>query len=512
MLVGLVLFTAAKFYFAAHAELFPEEAYYWSYLQHPALGYFDHPPMVAWVAGIGTSILGDTELGVRLGFILLSLGSTLLVFLLTRLWYGARVALWAAALFNLVPIFIGIGVLAFPDGPLVFFWLLTLYAVSKAIGIRSPDDADQEPAHRGSALFWLLAGVAFGGALLSKYTAVMLGASLGLFLMVSPTHRHWLRRFQPWLAGFVALAVFAPVLVWNAQHEWASFLFQSTRTVGQRSSWLRTVTEFWLFQLVIIGPLLAVFGMIAGRGVRRGWFQRDDRAIFAVAFSLPLFLVFVFASFKTEVHINWTAPCFLSLLPAATALLHERMTDKLPSAARWRRFGWALPGFALCAMALGFSLILWGVPAAFLSSRAGGWREIAARVSAQEAELARRTGQDAFVVGADKYNLSALIGFYSRAPREQVNNLAFGKHGLGFRYWTDLKSFEGRPAVVVETRLNAGSLRDLTNHFERVDAPQRVSIPTFRNQTRSVWLVNGYGYQATPKTRPEAAIDPSRAR
>jgi dolichol-phosphate mannosyltransferase len=388
-----------------------------------------------------------------------------------------------------------------------------LYAVSKAIGTglaRTP--VEEKPSAARATSFWLLAGLAFGGALLSKYTAVLLGASLGLFLLISSAHRHWLRRPQPWLAGIVALLVFSPVIIWNVQHEWASFLFQSTRTAGQEPQVLKTVATFWLFQLGVLGPLLVVFAIATWQGVQRGWLKREDRWNFAVSFSVPLFLIFVLASFKTEVHINWTAPCFLSLLPAVAAIFREGMENKLrSSASRWRWFGATVAGLAVCGVGFAFSLTLWGVPSALTSSRSGGWREIAAHVRAEEADLARSTGQRPFVVGADKYNLSALLGFYNRAPHDQVNNLAFGKHGLGFRYWTDLQSFEGRPAVVVESRLNAGSLRNLTNHFDQVDAAKSVVIPTFGKRTRTVWLIDCYGYHLDPIVPQHAAARTNRS-
>src|SRR6185503_15225919 len=110
---------------------------------------------------------------------LLSLGSSALLFLLVRLWFGRISACWAVLLFNLLPIFIGTGVFAFPDAPLIFFWLLAMFAFSKALGVTG---GHAEPSQRSGnrvALYWLLSGFAFGGALLSKYTAVMLAPSLG---------------------------------------------------------------------------------------------------------------------------------------------------------------------------------------------------------------------------------------------------------------------------------------------------------------------------------------------
>lgn len=257
--------------------------------------------MVAWVITVGTTLFGDTALGVRILTFVLWMVSAGLLFLTGRMWFGRRTALMATLFFTLLPIYVGMGMMVTPDTPLVFFWVATLYMVSKAL-------------HTGRGGYWLLAGATFGGALLSKYYALLLAPSLLWFLLLSPKHRHWLRRPQPWLALPIALAAFSPVIIWNAHHQWASFLFQSTRTAGPPKNTLRNVSLFWLVQLAMLTPpFFALFSGAAVSGIRRGWQQHDDRWNFVASFSLPLFLLFAAASFKTEIHVNWTAPAFLTL-------------------------------------------------------------------------------------------------------------------------------------------------------------------------------------------------------
>lgn len=48
---------------AATTGLFDDEAYYWVYSQYLDWGYFDHPPMIAWLIKLGTSLFAG-ELGV----------------------------------------------------------------------------------------------------------------------------------------------------------------------------------------------------------------------------------------------------------------------------------------------------------------------------------------------------------------------------------------------------------------------------------------------------------------
>ncbi len=64
-LCAIALLTALRFLLAVWLPLSFDEAYYWLWSKHLALGYYDHPPMIALAIRAGTLIFGDTELGVR---------------------------------------------------------------------------------------------------------------------------------------------------------------------------------------------------------------------------------------------------------------------------------------------------------------------------------------------------------------------------------------------------------------------------------------------------------------
>lgn len=486
----VAILTVLRFSLCGIIELLPEETYYWTYAQHPAFGYFDHPPMVAWVITAGTALFGNTALGVRTMTFILWILSAGLLFLTGRMWFGRRTALMATLLFALLPIYVGMGLIVTPDAPLVFFWVATLYMMSKAL-------------HTGRGGYWLLAGVMFGGALLSKYYALLLAPSLLWFLLLSPNHRHWLRRPQPWLALPIALAIFSPVIIWNSQHQWASFLFQSTRTAGPTRNILRNVSSFWLVQLLMLTPpFFILFAAAVVRGIRRGWLQHDDRWNFVASFSLPLFFLFVAASFKTDVHVNWTAPAFLTLTLGGAVILLEGLENPDPTwAKRWRMGAWAT--IALCALAivLGHTSLAWGFPRFLAYTHAGGWQATAQRVDAMRAEIRNETSQEPFVLGIEKYS-AAEMGFYLRQPYECVNTYALGAQGLGYRYWTDLGKLEGRPAVAVLLNTSANSLDQLHLHFDHVGKPEHFQAPGSRR--RELYLINCTGYHA--KAKPSSSL------
>ena len=202
---------------AAFTPLTFDEAYYWMWSKHLAGGYYDHPPMVAFVIRAGTVIAGDTELGVRLGSILLALPMSFAVFRAASILFGGeRVAATATILLN-VTLMAAVGTLIVtPDAPLLVASSFVLFFLAKVL-------------ETGRGAWWLAVGVAVGAALLSKYTALFFGPAILIWLVSVAKLRGWLR--SPWLylGGLVALALFTPVILWNANHHWVSFIKQLGR-------------------------------------------------------------------------------------------------------------------------------------------------------------------------------------------------------------------------------------------------------------------------------------------
>ena len=200
-----------------------DEASHFLYAVHPDLSYYDHPPMLAWVETIGLTLSGAvfSRVALRSGFIALFAASTWLMWRIAGRWYGPRAGFFAALALNLTGYYgLAASTFALPDGPLLFFWLLTIDRLSVAL---------EQPRRTWP---WVWVGLAWGGAMLSKYHAIFLPAGMLLFLIVHRPLRHWLARPGPYLAVGMGLVVFSPVLVWNASHGWASFLFQGGRAVA----------------------------------------------------------------------------------------------------------------------------------------------------------------------------------------------------------------------------------------------------------------------------------------
>jgi len=214
-----------------------DETYHYLYTTHPDLSYFDHPPMTAWIAKAGLFLCGgaDNTFSLRLGFVLTFAAATWVLARWTERWFGPWAGVYAAILLNLSGYYAAIGGFAIPDVPSVFFSLLTMWALSEAL-VEQP----------GRVWPWVWVGLAFGGAMLSKYYAVFLPMSAFLFILLTPGTRRVLLTPGPYLAFAIGIAMFTPVLMWNASHEWASFRFQGGRSAS--------------FAFKPTGPKTAIFG------------------------------------------------------------------------------------------------------------------------------------------------------------------------------------------------------------------------------------------------------------
>ena len=102
----LVVLGAAAFrlLLSVLVPLFPDETYYWEWSRRPAASYFDHPPGIAWLIGLGTSILGDTRAGIRLGPALAGIVGSLALLFTARRIAGGRAALVTAAVLACMPL------------------------------------------------------------------------------------------------------------------------------------------------------------------------------------------------------------------------------------------------------------------------------------------------------------------------------------------------------------------------------------------------------------------------
>jgi 4-amino-4-deoxy-L-arabinose transferase-like glycosyltransferase len=385
---ALAVVTLVRLVVAATVPLVPDETYYWIWSHTLAGGYLDHPPMVALWIRAGTLLLGQTALGVRLlGPVAAAVASWMLFDAARVLFPAAKAGVVAVLLLN-ASLLLGVGtVIMTPDSPLLFFWTAGLWAMARV-------------AAGGSGLWWLAAGVAGGLALDSKYTALFLWVGVGLWVLLVPGVRGWLQRWQPWAACAIGLALFAPVLAWNAQHDWAGFARQGGRVADWRPARaIGFLAELVGGQIGLATPLvwaLCMAGLVVA--VRQSWRGRDPSWSLVAALSLPPVVVFVQHAIGDRVQGNWPAIIYPALALAAGGIA--------PPPRWW--VGASALGFTITAVAyLQAATGLIPLPPRLdpIAMRLAGWGELASQV-----EAARVAAGADFVV-ADSYAVTSELAW-----------------------------------------------------------------------------------------------------
>ena len=395
--VTVMALVALRLVGATWTPLTFDEAYYWTWSKHLAFGYYDHPPGVAVVIRLGTMIAGDTELGVRLVSILLALPMSFAVYSTAVILFGGRrVAATATILLN-VTLMAAVGTLIVtPDSPLLVassFIVLTLAKVLET----------------GRGAWWLAVGAAVGAALLSKYTALFFGPAILIWLVSVPKLRRWLISPWPYLGGLVSLLIFSPVILWNADHQWVSFIKQlgRSRIEDFKPAFLGELVPT---QVAFATPLVFILGVMGLYALlkRDGGASAARGLINAIFWTIVLY--FVWHSLHARVEANWFAPVYPVFAIAAAVAANLTRWNKHQQRIVDFCLRWAAPTgilmFALLIVQANTGALSGYRRDATVRSVGVGWGELAAGIEAVRA----RTG--AACVLAPDYGTTSWLAFY----------------------------------------------------------------------------------------------------
>jgi 4-amino-4-deoxy-L-arabinose transferase-like glycosyltransferase len=395
--VIILALVALRLLAAVWTPLTFDEAYYWMWSKHLAGGYYDHPPMVALVIRAGTLIAGDTEFGVRLVSILSALPMSFAVYRTAAILFGGlRVATTAAILLN-ITLMAAVGTLIVtPDAPLLVAASFILFYLAKVL-------------ETGRGAWWLAVGAAVGTALLSKYTALFFGPAILIWLASVPKLRRWLISPWPYLGGLVSLAIFSPVIVWNADHRWVSFIKQigRARIEDFRPAF---IGELIPTQIAFATPLVFILG---GMGLYALFTRKAGASAARMLISTTFWTIsvyFIWHSLHARVEANWFGPVYPAFAIAAAVAGNLTQWD-----ARQQRvvdfcLRWAAPTgilmFALLVVQANTGMLTGYRRDATVRSVGVGWRELAGQIEA----VRLRTGANCVL--APDYGTTAWLAFY----------------------------------------------------------------------------------------------------
>lgn len=451
----IVLSMLIHLFCMSSTDLLVEEAYYWNYAQHLDWGYLDHPPVIALLIKLSTASFGNSEFSIRIPALLCWLGAGFWSYQLSNL-LKPKCGIYALLFLAILPFFFLQSLFMTPDLPLLVCWSAALYYLYRALVLKD-------------SKCWYMAGLWIGLGLDSKYTIVLLGLSIVVYLIGVSSARFWFRRKEPYIAAVIALVLFSPVIYWNATHEWISFTFQSTRR-------FKGNFEFFFPQFL---ALFALFMMPVGLwSLWKLSFQKENTAqSFFLLFTLVPLVFFGLYSLSHGLRFNWIGPGLLALIPwmamefAKAIQCENRLIVK----------GW-FTNAALLLMVYSFmvSAISLGSPEILnrqLLKKYIAWGDLILELNALSSHIEAKTHSTPIFVPLDIYNLSSELNYYQTKFLERgiiknaypiIGGHIFGFESMMYRYWEPMTDLSGKTLILLSM-----SLTDFS-HFKPTLTPHAI--------------------------------------
>ena len=477
-----------------------DEAYYWMLSERPGLSYFDHPPLVPWMIRVATSIFGNDEWAFRLPAVAAWSTAAWVVFRLSTELAASRKAGWAALLvFVSLPIYqAGFHIIG-PDSGLMLFSALAYYFAARAV-------------NEASARFWIIAGVMTGAGMLSKYNMVLAPAAIFIALLLNASARHELKKPWPWVAGFVALFCFSPVIIWNYQNEWASFAFQWKHgTSADTGSWLDNLVFYVVNQLGVALPWVFVAMVVASIRLTAYVQQKHTytATLVRTGFWFPL-VFFGITNLLTKGHASWPAMAYIPGSILLGVALNRWLGTGSADNPSTNRF-YHVKVVTVIVLAL-FSLLAanllrfpaWSTVVGIgplpngHSSNGMGWNKVAARLNSWRDKETRRLGltttcRAIALPGYDNdgypyYLTAAELGLHLRDA--YAVTAAPGSRLTQFDYWRQHEPADSAPLCVAVTGPSSSPdlPMEITNEFGRWQRHEVVGVKTPQGSVRSFGL------------------------
>lgn len=385
-------------------ELHDDEAYYWVYSRFPDWGYFDHPPLLAWLIRAGYWLFPN-ELGVRLFTLLLHIGT---VYLVERLIRPKNPALFYTIILSVAAIQL-MGFAAVPDIPLLFFTALFFVCYKNFL---------QTPTLRQS----LCLGVVAALMLYSKYHAVL------VLLATLLSNPRLFRNYLTYIAGGTAFLLFLPHLYWQYQHDWISFRYQLLES-NVNPYRISFSLDYLLSQFLLAGPLAGWWLLPAA------WLYRPQNGSErAMKFTLVIiYLFFLASSFRGKVEANWTLPAFISLF-----VLSYRYIENKNGWKKWLRL--QLPLSLLLVMLARIVMIADVLPLRFLKEHYHAWNKWPALMKERTRGLP--------IVFSSSYQRASKYWFYTGQPAFSLNH--YKDRSNNYDTWKLEESLLGKPVYFLD--------------------------------------------------------------
>jgi len=459
--------------YASKVDLVMDEAQYWTWSRDFDFGYFSKPPMIAWVIRAMGETCGLSEACTRAASPILYTLTSGLLFVIGKMLFNARVGFWTAILFATLPGVSYASALITTDAPLIFLWTLMLFFWVMLV-------------KRKSMGFAILLGAAIGTGLLAKQAMIYAVLCIACHAIVSREAREALKGGRALAAGLIAIALFSPNILWNAEHGWPTAKHTGDN-MGWRPPYVHPLAllEFIGAQFALFGPIL--FAVLIRAAIRHVGQPDDSGKTLLLCFSLPILVTLIVQALLSRAHGNWAATAY----PAATVFVAAVL------------LGYGRRALLAISMALHiFVAAVIGIAPVFARSWAPfeqlaflrsaiAWDETAGAVRKLLSE------GDYGSVLVDTRDMAAELLYYMR---DVETPLYAWKHrpDAHHHYQMTRPFVAGTPEPVLLVSLHS-CRKGIAKKFETVTQLETTEIPLVRNRTRTLYACALSGYRGSGK-------------
>ncbi|SEB37274.1 Dolichyl-phosphate-mannose-protein mannosyltransferase [Tenacibaculum sp. MAR_2009_124] len=476
----IIAFQLFRFCLLPSMGLMPQDAYYHFYGENLSLSYFDHPGMIGYILRLFTLTFGKSVFVVKLAnFVITTL--TIVSFYKLSTLFLSKDKILKSLLLLVSTLFVSI--LSFnstPDVPLMLFWTLSVLFLYRAI-------------FEDKKAYWIYAGITMGLAFDSKYTALLLQLGLIAFVLFSNQKRKLLLSPWFWACLIISVLVTFPVWWWNYQHDFASFLFQSSERTSSMSGF-KVHPNFFFgalgHQLLLLLPILfSIFLVFTFKYVKRALVKfklPSTKTLFLLAFFIPTFLGFMLLTPFYWVKLNWLMPSYITGIILASMLITRKLLKI------------QLIISVVLHFLVALQVVFYIVPIKSDDTWVG-WEELAL-----ETQKIQNKYPDSFIFSDDKYKTSAVLNFYMN-DKVYAQNI-IGKHALHFDYLgDDLSTLNGKNAIFIDSdkRFKNNDKKEevnplLKNYFSSITQLEPIIIKKNGKKLRKFWVFYCEKYRTNP--------------
>jgi len=402
-----------------------DEAYFVLWGKNIDYGYYDHTPFVGWLIA-AFLIISDAAWWLRLPSVLLPIALSYAIFKILE-YRKPDVAVLAALTFLVAPVSV-INVLITTDTPLVFFSFVSSWCFYLAIS----DTRENSNSYSYFALSGLFLGLAF----MSKYFAVLLGVTYGLYILLFERNRRSISGL-----GFIVLMVLPFALLnlwWNYNNCWNNILFNVYNRASSDSDSLANLLSYIAILSYLLSPVL-IFYILKNRAQLKNIFNEKYSQIYFWLFMIPV-SIFLVVLLRKAIGLHW----LFSFYPFFFIAFSGVLTVK-----QWRNSYYFMLGLSLLHVLFIIALLV--LPMDTFTSKNKTLQDLVVGFYPEKLLAQLKPYENDYTFSMASYGMASVISYYS-----EKRFIMFSEGSVHAREdddLTDYKSLNGKNILVVKRSL-----------------------------------------------------------